>query len=396
MLLAKVILTFAHFTVISSLINSRLVIKDFLKHIATITMPHSVSERLLNTQVFLMGNGKPYPPVIGSPEADERTIENGDIPRYVIEHSPVVQLHSSELYYPYDIELYIQHFGMSTKDRSQFTLSSKLELSSIGSLPNNHNLFMTAEDEFMDDPEWLRGRKPDLDGKSDPAILIVIDKGNGWVDAYWFYFYSFNLGPNIYPIGRRTPSTGIGPVGNHLGDWEHTLIRFFKGEPVLIWLSAHSGGGGAYFEDVPKFNGTDHPLVFSAQGTHANYFTSGKQKRDPGGVLFDQTDHGPIWIPSKNYLSYTFDGHHIYYGKGYNDKSNNERESQLGNWLLYSGHWGDRRLLVEDERQKEYLPRVYKFVNGPEGPLSKNLMRVSPCPNGDTKKWWKLWAYCNV
>ena len=42
-----------------------------------------------------------------------------------------------------------------------------------------------------------------------PAILIVIDKGDGIVDAFWFFFYSFNQGQKVFRVR----------YGNHVGDW---------------------------------------------------------------------------------------------------------------------------------------------------------------------------------
>ena len=85
---------------------------------------------------------------------------------------------------------------------------------------------MTANEDFDLDPEWITGlkNKPLLRNgeiKDAPATLIVVDKGNGWVDAFWFYFYSFNLGPFVM---------GSGPYGNHVGDWEHSLVRFYQGK----------------------------------------------------------------------------------------------------------------------------------------------------------------------
>jgi hypothetical protein len=75
-----------------------------------------------------------------------------------------------------------------------------------------------------------------------PAILVVMDKGNGIVDAFWFYFYSFNLGNTVVNVR----------FGNHVGDWEHCLVRFHNGEPKALFFSAHQGGEAYSYEAVEK------------------------------------------------------------------------------------------------------------------------------------------------
>lgn len=80
-------------------------------------------------------------------------------------------------------------------------------------------------------------------GRSDaPAILVVMDKGNGIVDAFWFYFYSFNLGNTVMNVR----------FGNHVGDWEHCLMRFHNGNPKALFFSAHQGGEAYSYEAVEK------------------------------------------------------------------------------------------------------------------------------------------------
>lgn len=75
-----------------------------------------------------------------------------------------------------------------------------------------------------------------------PAVLVVIDKGNGIVDAFWFYFYSFNLGNVVFDVR----------FGNHIGDWEHCLVRFHNGKPKALFFSAHSAGEAYSYEAVEK------------------------------------------------------------------------------------------------------------------------------------------------
>jgi hypothetical protein len=88
----------------------------------------------------------------------------------------------------------------------------------------------------------LRGKKI-VGGRSDaPAVLVVVPKGDGVVDAFWFFFYSYNLGNTVFNVR----------FGNHVGDWEHTTVRFHNGVPKAIFFSEHAGGEAYTYEAVEK------------------------------------------------------------------------------------------------------------------------------------------------
>lgn len=107
-------------------------------------------------------------------------------------------------------------------------------------------IYLTSEDDAEDHPAWLSGRYniPDKDThySKAPATLIWIDKGNGIIDAFWFYFYSYNLGNIVFNVR----------FGNHVGDWEHSMVRFVNGEPKWIYISQHNGGDAYTYEAVEK------------------------------------------------------------------------------------------------------------------------------------------------
>jgi hypothetical protein len=313
--------------------------------------------------------------------------ETTTIPEYVTRYAPLVHLYSEETYWPYGIEDYVPHFTL--KDGSHRNVSKgALKLQDLEDYRRYGlgELFLTAKDDFDNDPPWITGREniPDIESgriRDAPATCIVVDKGDGVVDAFWFYFYSFNLGPFVM---------GGGPYGNHIGDWEHSLVRFKDGEPQVVWMSAHGGGSAYVYKAMEKLSSDkNRPVIFSARGTHANYASVGQHSHDlPFYMLSDFTDRGPLWDPTQNFLAYTYDGERIKYANG----SHAGRESTLGNWLAYLGAWGDQKLIPTDPRQK-FHPFEWRYIDGPIGPLEKNLMRTKVC---ERSKWWNFFRVCRI
>lgn len=335
-------------------------------------------------------NLKRLPPIGSLPlDANTKVLTPGEIPDYVLAYCPKVHLYTEETYLPYDIADYVRYFHVETKNHTVIH-NAPLSLPMLASFAKNESLkdeelFLTSDHEFDNDPEWLTGKlnKPDLSTgriRDAPSTLIVVDKGNGWVDAYWFYFYSFNLGPFVM---------GHGPYGNHIGDWEHSLTRFYKGIPVYVWMSAH-GGGGAYYYSALEKTDTGKPVIFSARGTHANYPSTGQHSHDlPFGILSDFTDRGALWDPSLNYLGYTWDGSSVSPVNN-TSKPDNDRELAYGDWLLYDGRWGDDKLPPNDPRQR-WSPWEWKYIEGPTGPLTKHLERSALCQRA---KWYNFAQRC--
>ena len=236
--------------------------------------------------------------------------------------------------------------------------------------------------ELLKDRRRFEGRQV-VGGRSDaPAVLVVVPKGDGVVDAFWFFFYSYNLGNTVFNVR----------FGNHVGDWEHTTVRFHNGVPKAVFFSEHAFGEAYTWDAVEKIgkrvsltiytnaasSDTQQPVGFSATGTHAMYATAGVHPYVlPGGILHDVTDRGPLWDPSMNMYSYTYD-----YQRDHLATSNLTPEAPIG-FFYFAGHWGDKFYPLSDPRQYRFLGQ-YHYVNGPLGPRFKNLGRQQICQgNGD-------------
>lgn len=239
----------------------------------------------------------------------------------------------------------------------------------------------------------LRRKKRDLTGarhkpspagrSSAPAFLVMVDKGDGILDAFWFFFYSFNLGQKVLNIR----------FGNHVGDWEHTLIRFRNGKPDSIFLSEHDFGDAYSWDAIEKYipnpDGSEtmigtwsnrtaakvakRPVVYSAIGSHAMYATPGLHPYIlPWGLLHDQTDRGPLWDPALNLKSFTYDV------REKKVRASTRNPLAPTGWFDYAGHWGDKYYALSDPRQYRFAAQ-YHYVNGPTGPKFKNLGRKNIC-----------------
>ena len=216
-----------------------------------------------------------------------------------------------------------------------------------------------------------------------PAILLVVPKGDGIVDAFWFFFYSFNQGQTVFGVR----------FGNHVADWEHTLIRFKDGKPQDVFLSEHNFGDAYAWHALEKYlpnpdgSGTmigswsnrtaarkaTRPVVYSAAGSHAMYATPGLHPYIlPWGLLHDETDRGPLWDPTLNVNAFTYDldTDHL--------RAATHNPKAPTNWFHFNGHWGDKRWPLSDSRQYQVAGQ-YHYVNGPTGPKSKFLDRKHVC-----------------
>jgi Vacuolar protein sorting-associated protein 62 len=118
---------------------------------------------------------------------------------------------------------------------------------------------------------------PDAQGRTATAAscaIIVNDHASdtsGFVDVFYMYFYAFNYGTYITVLNNPFVLDPY-PIGNHVGDWEHTMIRFSSdGTPLEMWFSQHDNGEAFTYDALEK-SGV-RPVVYSANGSHANYAT---------------------------------------------------------------------------------------------------------------------------
>jgi len=160
-----------------------------------------------------------------------------------IKIAPLVYLDQNELYLPSDLQAQLNNTYPTlnytalpkAEVPSPLLLSDLEQLNILGNCMQFDTcpIYLTSKDNITANPPWLYGILPDpvtgqtVDAKS--CAIIVNDHGGGLIDAYYMYFYAFNLGETV--LGQV--------LGDHVGDWEHSMVRFQNGTPISVWLSQH-------------------------------------------------------------------------------------------------------------------------------------------------------------
>ncbi|EXJ77425.1 hypothetical protein A1O3_09651 [Capronia epimyces CBS 606.96] len=258
-----------------------------------------------------------------------------------------------------------------------------LDLDTLSSL-NQYGkaVYLTAIENVTSNPDWFLGETPDAAGalhNSTACAVVVIEKAEQEVDAFYFYFYSFNEGADITqvlpPLNRIFPDGRPGDhFGDHVGDWEHNMIRFKNGKPTGIYFSQHGSGQACKWDDgscVSKDG--DRPVVFSARGSHANYPTEGNHTHDE--ALVDIADKGRRWDPIPLAYFYKYD-------PATDVLTPADPGTYPTDWFHFEGAWGDKKYKDSDPRQKT-VPYfgLKKYDNGPTGPKFKHLVRKGLVPD---------------
>ena len=171
-----------------------------------------------------------------------------NVPAYITDYAPIVYLYSSDPYRPADISAQLVH----TQPEINYAAISigPLNLDNLNSSLTNYtgsSIYLTSTDDITSNPSWLQGVTPNNSGETEGATscaIIVNDHGAGLVDVFYMYFYAFDYGGEYFAH----------VIGDHVGDWEHNMIRFQNETPVALWYSQHSNGEAFTYEAVEKYS----------------------------------------------------------------------------------------------------------------------------------------------
>ncbi|TEA20917.1 putative vacuolar protein sorting-associated protein TDA6 [Colletotrichum sidae] len=325
-------------------------------------------------------------------------------PDFVARYAPMVWLHSEDQFMPSDLLAHVRHTtpnvdGKPIADLPALHLDNLELLNAYGD-----EVALTSNDDPLTYPAWIKGEMPDETGtirNSTPCVVVLVEKSERDLDAFYFYFYSFNEGPNITqvlePLDRlvKGPKAASGlHFGDHVGDWEHNMVRFRDGKPMGIYYSQHGGGAAFNWGDSKLSKADGRPVVYSALGSHANYASPGNQVHN--AAVVDYCDAGTRWDPVKSAYFYRFDATAFTVRRidpPENTSPAPPSSANLTSFFYFSGRWGDIQYPESDPRQ-ESVPHfgLKRVESGPTGPRHKHLVRKGLKPDHSRKMSWTEWA----
>ncbi|KAG5982253.1 hypothetical protein E4U55_002144 [Claviceps digitariae] len=318
-----------------------------------------------------------HPPSKGPADVDADASRT--VPDFVARHAPLVWLHSLDPFRPSDLLTHVRHTTpmvdqKPVPDLPHMTLDNLALLNGLEAA----SVALTSNDDVSTLPSWLLGDMPDETGKTANAtscVVILVEKGHDEVDAFYFYFYSYDRGPNLTQVMEP----------------EHNMVRFHRGRPVGIYYSQHEDGAAYAWSDAELSLKDERPLVFSAYGSHANYASDGDHVHDV--ALIDYCDAGILWDPVSSAYFYKFDTQSSRLTRMFLATSSTPHDSNLTSFLYFTGLWGDAQYPDEHPLQKT-VPYfgLKRFVSGPRGPLAKQLVRRDLFPDQRGRKPWIQWA----
>jgi hypothetical protein len=260
------------------------------------------------------------------------TIEVGDseklllleqyAPRVFFAHeNPFV--HPAERFYPSSVEWSFDHLiRYSPDDLPPSPVYHKF--------PSPDNKYYVTPKEWIDEPsDWLEyhygcngsATNNPCHLSDAPAYAFWNKQVVPWggeqievIDLTYFFYYPYNRGKEYWST----------VWGNHVGDWEHVTVRlglvynpaigWWELKPLHLFVAAHDFGTSHPWDTISIVPDSDHPIVYSAEGSHGNYVTAGRQRYGkitkivPYIFLADYTGEGAEWNTWTNLETLEYDG----------------------------------------------------------------------------------------
>lgn len=196
-----------------------------------------------------------------------------------MENPPVMVFHPDENNLPGDPALFIEQSAL----REELDWRRDNELSGLGEVSPGELAAIGSDNASADGQIFLDHRNEDLgdgirDGDIDSArMLYEYDPATRTMTYH--IFYPYNDG------SQGGPAAALGDKQNHEGDWESVTIKYDEHfNPTDVYYSGHGGVTHRSWGDDMTLTADGRPVVYVANGSHANYPETGNWETAVPGI----------------------------------------------------------------------------------------------------------------
>lgn len=284
-----------------------------------------------------------------------------DLKREVmLRYAPLVVLAKDEEYFPSSVEFAFKNMVRfrNDDDGGRYWIRTKQTLTS----PSDYS------------PKYFAGQH---DLSSVPAYAYWVDKPSMMTDIVYYCFFPYNRGKSVADT----------VWGNHVSDWEHATVRLLWSKsgdswvpkPHKVALSAHDGGEVVLWQNLSKFQQTEHPVMYSARGSHGFWSTKGNHVyRDLWiAQLVDHCSSGAQFATWDNLMTFDYtakrglkNGWPGWMSRDFKH-AGQEPTRDPANGPIY--RWGNEARGCD----LVYPDLPCRLENGPEGPVSKDVWKLN-------------------
>jgi hypothetical protein len=184
--------------------------------------------------------------------------------------APILRYDSAELFVPISRTAYVSRTELKEEKGRIVRLVEKavdegLLPDQLGECLKGCLLFLDVRGVEPEPPKHSENAYDEIENKllrsgARPTVYYHVtryDDTDHYAVQYWFlYFFNYRL-------------------NEHESDWEQITVHLDeRRRPVGVYYSAHEGGNTRAFANATKRG--QHPVVYPARGSHANYFRPGK------------------------------------------------------------------------------------------------------------------------
>ena len=203
-----------------------------------------------------------------TPVSDASPHRSPSLATLLARHAPIVVLHPEEQFLPVPVDGFLADSDLTRKTATGWEKVDE-------PLPAG-GADLRLDQRFCQAVAGVAAAQCYADSESAHAAMPVVyarasRTSTRIVLQYWLWYAFDDYSPTV-------PAGDIWQV--HEGDWEAVAVVLdLAGNPLLAGYSEHGKGTRREWVRVPKRG--NHPLVYVALGSHANYFRAGEPFLDP-------------------------------------------------------------------------------------------------------------------